>query len=162
MQPLAPRIYGHDLFASPFDTPHRPVLTRIVGLTLPQAQSLQAQNSRVGALSIRSNSSPAPGPAAFVSHRATFMGASSSPGEPFALDRAPSHYRHPIAESEDETILERPPTRRGRESSGDLLRAQEAVRRQKEEDADDELAGNNEEDDGEEDEDDEEDGMDLN
>lgn len=91
------------------------------------------------------------------------MGASSSPGEPFALDRAPSHCRHPIAKSEDETILERPPTRRGRGSSGDLLRAQEAVRRQKEEDADDELAGNNEEDDEEdEDKDDEEDGMDLN
>ena len=116
--------------------------------------------------------SPAPRPAAYVSHRASFLGASTDPGEAasgnkggagFGLDRAPSHYRHPTAESEDETIPERPPTRRGRGSSQDLLSAQEAVRRQKEEDADDELAEQEGEDGDEDDEGgDEEDGMDLN
>ena len=187
MQPLAPRAYREDLFANPFDPPRH--IGR-VGLTLPQAQSMSVARAtptfEMAALGLTSGGSDgsAPGPsnhsigfgtpraAAYVSsHRASFLGASSGHDKSSPLYRDPSHYIHSPAETEDETTLERPPTRRGRGTSQDLLRAQEAVRRQKEEDADDELAGNGREDDDdeeeeeekeEEDEDDREDGMDLN
>ena len=166
------RTYGNNPLTSPSNL-------RRLALTLQQAQSLSVArtpstlaNRMTGPIfGITTTTSPAPRPAAYVSHRATFLGASTDPGVAFGnrggagfeLDRGTvSYYRHPTAESEEETILERPPTRRGLGTSQDLLRAQEAVRRQKEEDADDELAGNDGEDDEDEDEDDDEDGMDLN
>lgn len=175
MQPLAASACREDPFASPVDTPRH---VGRISLTFSQAQSMSVAQASptfgMAALKLASGGTDgsAPGPsnhppdfgapraATYVSHRASFLGASLGHDESSSLYRDPSQYRHPTAQSEDETILERPPTRRGRRTSQDLLRAQEAVRRQKEEDADDELAGNDGEDD--EDEVDEENGMDLN
>lgn len=177
-QRLAPSVCHQDQFAISLDT-HRPVGRG--SLTLPQAQCISAAKAtstlETAALGLASDGSdgsalgasfhpPDFGPpraAAYVSHRASFLGASLRQNESSSLNRDPSHYRHPAAESEDETILERPPTRRDRGASQDLLLAQEAFRRQKEDDADDELAGNDGDDDEEDEhEDDEEDGMDVN
>ena len=165
------RTYGVNLLESP---------SHPCGLSLflQQAQSLSiARTSSTLIKSIATPSfvnkiSPAPRSAVHVSHGASFIGAATDPGAiasgkregtGFGIDRASSHYRHPTAESEDETIPERPPARRSRGTSLNLLRAQETVRRQKEDDADDELAEWKGEDDDEDDEGGaEEDGMDLN